>query len=187
MTDFCISRKGLLVWRDSSFLFSKFSFFLFFFFCCCCLVGWFFCFVLSLVFRDRVSLYSPGCPGTHSVDQAGLELRNPPASASRALGLKACPTTPGPWKAQLVKRLVNKHKVLLWSSEPLWNCPGVEACSVCLVGWFWLGVGGCFVLFCFCLFVVQTTSLCFSVKPWLSWNLLCRPHWPQTWVLGLKA
>jgi hypothetical protein len=32
-------------------------------------------------FRDRVSLYSPGCPGTHFVDQAGLELRNPPASA----------------------------------------------------------------------------------------------------------
>jgi hypothetical protein len=32
-------------------------------------------------FRDSVSLCSPGCPGTHSVDQAGLELRNPPASA----------------------------------------------------------------------------------------------------------
>ncbi|GAB1290234.1 Argininosuccinate lyase [Apodemus speciosus] len=32
---------------------------------------------------DRVSLYSPGYPGTHSVDQAGLELRNPPASASQ--------------------------------------------------------------------------------------------------------
>jgi hypothetical protein len=43
-----------------------------------------------LVFRDRVSLCSPGCPGTHSVDQAGLELRNPPASASQVLGLKAC-------------------------------------------------------------------------------------------------
>ena len=28
-------------------------------------------------FLDRVSLYSPGCLGTHSVDQAGLELRNP--------------------------------------------------------------------------------------------------------------
>jgi hypothetical protein len=26
---------------------------------------------LSLVFRDRVSLYIPGCPGTHSIDQAG--------------------------------------------------------------------------------------------------------------------
>ena len=41
-------------------------------------------------------LYSPGCPGTHSVDQAGLELRNLPASASRVLGLKACTTTPSP-------------------------------------------------------------------------------------------
>jgi hypothetical protein len=27
------------------------------------------------------------------VDQAGLELRNPPASASRVLGLKVCATT----------------------------------------------------------------------------------------------
>jgi hypothetical protein len=43
-------------------------------------------------FWDRVSLYSPGCPGTHSVDQAGLEHRNPPVSASRVLGLKACAT-----------------------------------------------------------------------------------------------
>jgi hypothetical protein len=34
--------------------------------------------------------------GTHSVDQAGLELRNPPATASCMLGLKACiTTTPG--------------------------------------------------------------------------------------------
>jgi hypothetical protein len=38
--------------------------------------------------RDRVSLCSSGCPGTHSVDQAGLELRNPPASASQVLGLR---------------------------------------------------------------------------------------------------
>jgi hypothetical protein len=54
------------------------------------------CFVLFWwVFRDRVSLYSPGCPGTNSVDQADLELRNPPASASQVLGLKACATTPG--------------------------------------------------------------------------------------------
>jgi hypothetical protein len=52
-------------------------------------------FFFFLVFWDRVSLYSPGCPGTHSVDQAGLELRNSPASASRELGLKACATTPG--------------------------------------------------------------------------------------------
>jgi hypothetical protein len=56
-------------------------------------VGFFFFFFL--VFQDRVSLYSPGCPGTHFVDQAGLELKNPPASASRVLGLKACATMPG--------------------------------------------------------------------------------------------
>jgi hypothetical protein len=49
--------------------------------------------VYIFFFWDRVSLYRPGCPGTHSVDQAGLELRNPPASASRVLGLKACATT----------------------------------------------------------------------------------------------
>jgi hypothetical protein len=36
---------------------------------------------------------SPGCPGTHSVDQAGLEFRNLPASASQVLGLKACATS----------------------------------------------------------------------------------------------
>jgi hypothetical protein len=39
----------------------------------------FFCFVLFWFFQDRVSLCIPGCPGTHSVDQAGLELRNLPA------------------------------------------------------------------------------------------------------------
>jgi hypothetical protein len=49
--------------------------------------------VLVLFFRDRVSLYSPGCPGTHFVDQPGLELRNLPASASQVLGLKECATT----------------------------------------------------------------------------------------------
>ena len=34
----------------------------------------------------------PGCPGTHSVEQAGLKFRNLPASATQVLGLKACAT-----------------------------------------------------------------------------------------------
>jgi hypothetical protein len=56
---------------------------------CFVFVFLFFCFF----FLDRVSLCGPGCPGTHFVDQAGLELRNPPASASQVLGLKVCITT----------------------------------------------------------------------------------------------
>jgi hypothetical protein len=66
----------------------------------------FVCFVF--VFRDRVSLCSPGCPGTHSVDQAGLEHRNLPASDSQVLGLKACVTTARPDEA-----LFNVYECLL--------------------------------------------------------------------------
>jgi hypothetical protein len=40
-----------------------------------------FLYLFILGFRDRVSLYSSGCPGTRFVDQAGFKLRNPPASA----------------------------------------------------------------------------------------------------------
>jgi hypothetical protein len=48
---------------------------------------------MVLLFQDRVSLCSPGCPGTHSVDHAGLERRDLPASVSSTLGLKVCATT----------------------------------------------------------------------------------------------
>jgi hypothetical protein len=42
----------------------------------------FVCLFYFVLFLDRVSLCNPGCPESHSADQAGLELRNPPASAS---------------------------------------------------------------------------------------------------------
>ena len=48
----------------------------------------FFVCLFVLFFRDRVSLCSLGCPGTHFVDQAGLKMRNPPASAYQVLRLK---------------------------------------------------------------------------------------------------
>ncbi|GAB1301946.1 Actin, epsilon 1 [Apodemus speciosus] len=40
------------------------------------------------MYTDRASLCSPGSPGIYFVDQAALKLRDPPASASKELGLK---------------------------------------------------------------------------------------------------
>ena len=50
-----------------------------------------------LVFRDRASLRSLGCPGSCSVDQTVVKPRDPSTSASQALGLKACTTTAFNW------------------------------------------------------------------------------------------
>jgi hypothetical protein len=52
-----------------------------------------FLFVCFLFFRDRVSLGSPGCPGTLSVDQAGPQLRDLSASTSWVLEPEACTKT----------------------------------------------------------------------------------------------
>jgi hypothetical protein len=90
------------------FLFCFVGFFVFCFCFClfvCLFIFWVFLFCF-LFFRDRVSLYSSGCPGTHFVDQAGLELRNLPASASQVLGLKVCATTLG-----CKKRNVNEENI----------------------------------------------------------------------------
>lgn len=56
---------------------SSISFFLFFF-------------SFSFFFKTRVCLCSPSCPGTSSVDQAGLKFRDPPTSSLEALGLEVC-------------------------------------------------------------------------------------------------
>jgi hypothetical protein len=47
-----------------------------------------FFFLLFLVFRDRVSLCSPGCPGTHFVDQAGLETQKSACLCLPSAGIK---------------------------------------------------------------------------------------------------
>jgi hypothetical protein len=72
-------------------------------------------FFFLLVFQDRVSLYSPGCPGTHSVDHAGLKLRSPPASVSQVLGLKACVSTA--WHSVDFLRVP-----ALFYPGPYWGC-----------------------------------------------------------------
>ena len=57
-------------------------------FLCACWVFWF---GLSFFFfLDMVSLCLPGCPRTHSVEQADLEPRDLPASGSWVPGLKVC-------------------------------------------------------------------------------------------------
>jgi hypothetical protein len=52
-------------------------------------------FVLFVCFDTGFLCVAPGCLVTCSVDQAGLRLRDPPASASQKLGLKVCATTAG--------------------------------------------------------------------------------------------
>jgi hypothetical protein len=53
----------------------------------------FVCFVLFFVFfvlfflQDSVSLYSPGCPGTHSVDQANSEIQLPRLPSAEIKGV----------------------------------------------------------------------------------------------------
>jgi hypothetical protein len=117
-----------------------------------CLFVCLFCFV----FQDRVSLCSPGYPGTHSVAQAGLELRNPPASASQVLGLKVCGTT-----ARLRFMCYDIHKQSIFENTLF----------------FFL----CLVLYCLCFFVCLVlvcylrTTLYFMVQKSL--------HFPKQFLL----
>jgi hypothetical protein len=79
---------------------------------CFVFLGFFFFFlVFVFVFLDRVSLCSSGCPGIHVVDQAGLELRNLPASASQVLRLKVCTPLPGQKKHSLAQKIINLRKI----------------------------------------------------------------------------
>lgn len=61
-----------------------------------------------MYFQDRISLCSPGIPGTHSVDQASLELRDPPASASGVLGIEDVHCSP--WTVHLAGNAFKKKK-----------------------------------------------------------------------------
>jgi hypothetical protein len=79
-------------------------------YCCCFFV----------LFQDRVSSCSLDCLGNHSVDQAGLELRNPLASNSHVLGLKTCTNTAWCFSGILNWELLYIY-ALLFSSGLLWK------------------------------------------------------------------
>jgi hypothetical protein len=90
---------------------------------------WFGLVWFGLVFWDRVSLCCPGCLGIHSVDQAGLELRNLPASASQVLGLKMCATTA---RLKLRHLTISFHGLppnLQRQREIMGHCPKPEVTS----------------------------------------------------------
>jgi hypothetical protein len=91
-----------------------------------------FCFVLFcfVLFWDRVSLCSPSCPGTHSVDQASLGLRDPPASASTA------------WLSYVIYDPLEENLSLQIDVWPLELEFALLNCSICFifkVGYSWLG------------------------------------------------
>ena len=71
----------------------------------------FFFFFFFFFFFLRRFLCSPGCPGAHSVDQAGLDLRDPPASAFQVLGLKVFASTA--WLIIFLKILKSNLWVIL--------------------------------------------------------------------------
>jgi hypothetical protein len=68
------------------------------------------------LFGVRVSLCNPSCPGTHSVDQAGVRLRD---SLSLPLkGLKACATTAQPSLILLIKLGLQCQVISTCSGSP---------------------------------------------------------------------
>ena len=88
-------------------------------FCCCC------CFVLFL--RQGF------CPGTHSVDQAGLEPRNLSVSAFLVLGFKAWATTAWPVSVFDTSFLLDgdpSHPVSASPTLELWGCTTIPKFSV---------------------------------------------------------
>jgi hypothetical protein len=88
---------------------------------------------LFCFFQDRVSLCSPGCPGTHSVDQAGLELRNLPACLPSA-GIKGvCHHSPIRGKVLMVIKndiTLRFDQIILFQPEKL---SMLDDCSLLLI------------------------------------------------------
>lgn len=76
----------------------------------------------ACLFRDRVSLCNPVCPGTHPVDQVDLKLKDPSTSASQVLELKACATTTQ--DAKLRQLLADRIRSLLQDTQLGWRCGG---------------------------------------------------------------
>lgn len=80
-----------------------------------------------VVVPDRVSLCGPGCPGTHPVDQASLELKRAACLPPPVLGLKACTTMTPVLKAFLYSNRCHQ-KLEQFISKFLENVPSQPCC-----------------------------------------------------------
>lgn len=63
--------------------------------------AWVFCFLFFVFSETGFLCYSFDCPGTHSVEQSGVILRDSSASSSGGLGLRACAIAAQPRKWSL--------------------------------------------------------------------------------------
>jgi hypothetical protein len=131
--------------------------------CCCLFVIW-----------DKVSLCSSGCPGTHYVDPAGLELRDLPASASWVLRLRPRSTT-AQW-TPIFKFLVcsgcSPSQVSRWrfpQSEALYSA-GSSAGRSFVIGWSFVSFG--FVPRTFRILPLKTTPCLLQNCEALPWSSL---------------
>jgi hypothetical protein len=86
----------------------------------------FFFFFFFWFFETGFPLYSPGCPGTHFVDQAGRELRNPPASASQVLSSSAF------LKIASVQSWRSSGTIWFFKSKLHWNNPEMTHPAPCM-------------------------------------------------------
>ena len=93
---------------------------------------WFF--VVLFFLWDRVSVCSLDCPGTLSVVQACLRLRDPSASASQVLGLKEC--TINAWPQA---RFICLFKVNIWYGSPQFTRDPRNVIFGCIRGKKWTG------------------------------------------------
>lgn len=89
-----------------------------------------FCLLVCFWFWDRVSLWRPGYPRTHSIDQAGLEThRDIPALSS--WNQRCVPPPPGQTRFGLLSVITHKGEL-----PPVWQLSQILLlCSYCMV-WF---------------------------------------------------
>lgn len=107
------------------------------------IISWFiiivFCWFIFLLFSDKVPLCGPGCFASLSVDQADLDSRVSPASASCVPGLKAQDTTIQLISQKLVHRdslrplLKNGFTLIVLLAEMLKVSPKLISLQLCFI------------------------------------------------------